>query len=721
MHKILLYGMLIIALPLEHTSGSIIAGCRQHLKIYAIYAIATLYKTLSRKDSVMEQTTKHVLIIYTNSTNPIAIDHITQSLTQVFEGYVEFTNYFLPDLGKGIHLDADAYLITADSMLPILRRYVDDDAKIFKMTRSPSAESLEQISQIPPKSNVLVVNDTYESTIQTAYSLYEPAFGNLNLIPYNSTLEHTGIYKDIQYAITPGELQLVPEYISHIINIGYREVSFSTMLHLMYMLDLDIDLINRNLFRHLHSVIEPDTGFHDNYVGNYLKSQMLRYVVRTNSSAILLADSRHQIIYANEKAEAAFRVSSAQSIDLALYLNLDTIKKENVSSLQVYLPDGHYCYDQHVLTLMDEIVGYYITLQREEDFLSQNNAIHEKGFFARHSFEDFISQSTEMAKVIETAKKIALTDYTVLIQGESGTGKELVAQSLHNYSNRSKKPFVAINCASLSDSLLESELFGYEEGSFTGARKKGKIGLFEQANHGTLFLDEIGDISPKLQSQLLRVLQEKQIMRVGSDRIVDIDVRIFAATNRDLAQAVQEGTFRSDLFYRLCVIPIILPPLRERRADILPLLRHYLGKSIHQIKPSDLTLLADYAWPGNVRELENVALYYKSLLAFPDYLIKNMRQLRQDSASAVDDSSSLEPSDPQNVSHLALSIIGTATTPGHGIGRSQLLYQLKDLGLAISDGKLRAIMHQLESQQLITINKGRGGAQITEKGSAYLK
>lgn len=197
------------------------------------------------------------------------------------------------------------------------------------------------------------------------------------------------------------------------------------------------------------------------------------------------------------------------------------------------------------------------------------------------------------------------SEHTVLIYGESGTGKELFAQSIHNASPRKRKPFVAVNCAALPENLLESELFGYEAGAFTGANAKGKIGLFEQANHGTIFLDEIGDVTPKLQARLLRTIQEKQIMRIGSDRIIDIDVRLITATNKDLMLEVQEGHFRSDLFYRLNVLPIRIPPLRARMQDVIPLLHHFLGDKYNDLTPQEIDHLTTYQWPGNVREVEN--------------------------------------------------------------------------------------------------------------------
>ena len=199
------------------------------------------------------------------------------------------------------------------------------------------------------------------------------------------------------------------------------------------------------------------------------------------------------------------------------------------------------------------------------------------------------------------------------MRGESGTGKELFANSIHAQSKRANNNFVRVNCAALSDSLLESELFGYEEGSFTGALKGGKKGLFEEADGGTIFLDEISEISMNTQAKLLRVLQEKEIMRVGSNHTISIDVRVIAATNADLTKAVKEGKFREDLFYRLNILPILLPPLRQRKDDIPLLIKNFIvkfndeyGRHILSIADDALHILVNYEWPGNVRELENI-------------------------------------------------------------------------------------------------------------------
>jgi two-component system, NtrC family, response regulator AtoC len=223
-----------------------------------------------------------------------------------------------------------------------------------------------------------------------------------------------------------------------------------------------------------------------------------------------------------------------------------------------------------------------------------------------------IGQSNKMKDAVETAKKVASSKATVLLLGESGTGKEIFARAIHSWSERSSQPFVAINCVGLSKELLESELFGHEKGSFTGADqlKRGKI---ELANGGTVFLDEIGDVSQELQTKLLRFLQEREFDRVGGVRPIHVDVRIVAATNRDLDTAVKEGRFREDLYHRLNVVPIILPPLRERREDIPALAHHFLQsfakevkKNLSEISEEALGKLSAYDWPGNVRELANV-------------------------------------------------------------------------------------------------------------------
>ena len=249
---------------------------------------------------------------------------------------------------------------------------------------------------------------------------------------------------------------------------------------------------------------------------------------------------------------------------------------------------------------------------RERAQLADENRRLKEELADASRFGAMIGRSSPMQRVFEVVERVAPTDATVLIQGESGTGKELIAREIHRRSGRTSMPFVAINCAALPDSLIESELFGHEKGAFTGAvaRRRGK---FEAAEGGTLFLDEIGDMAVATQSKILRVLEERQFEALGSSRPIDVDVRIVCATNRDLTQAISASQFRQDLYYRIHVVHVVLPPLRERREDIEPLL-DYFGRNFadkYRIEwggftPGALSRLLDYPWPGNVRELRNV-------------------------------------------------------------------------------------------------------------------
>ncbi len=260
---------------------------------------------------------------------------------------------------------------------------------------------------------------------------------------------------------------------------------------------------------------------------------------------------------------------------------------------------------------IDEIL---LVLRRAQELkdLKDENVLLRSQLQAQYRFDKIIGQSAPMQNLYRIIKRVARTDSTVLITGESGTGKELIANAIHYHSDRKDKPFVPINCGAIPEELLESELFGHEKGAFTGAFKDRK-GRFELADKGTIFLDEIGEMSPKLQVKLLRFLQETKFQRIGGSRTIQVDVRIIAATNKNLEKAVAEGTFREDLFYRLNVIPIHVPPLREREGDGPLLVHHFLKKHCEKkeipqkrISNDALECLESYAWPGNVRELENV-------------------------------------------------------------------------------------------------------------------
>lgn len=276
----------------------------------------------------------------------------------------------------------------------------------------------------------------------------------------------------------------------------------------------------------------------------------------------------------------------------------------------------HLSFKKVALLLHGEEVGCVLAFlnatQLQETEIKLRGKIYERGHIAKYTFESIVGVSPALQAAIDTAKAYASTASDILIIGQSGTGKELFAQSIHNASSRSAQPFVAINCAALPENLLESELFGYVAGAFTGANKNGKLGLFEQAHRGTIFLDEISEIPLALQGRLLRVLQEREVMRLGDDKVIRVDVRVICATNKDLYTQVKKGLFREDLLYRIDVLDFRLPPLRERKGDIPLLAEQFIsrfcqraGRELLPLEPDAAELLSAQLWPGNIRELQN--------------------------------------------------------------------------------------------------------------------
>ena len=324
--------------------------------------------------------------------------------------------------------------------------------------------------------------------------------------------------------------------------------------------------------------------------------------------------------------------------------------------------------------------------------LVRENAVLRKALKKEHRFRDLVSKSPAMQRVFDLAQVAARSNSTILILGESGSGKEVLARTIHAESTRAEGPFVAISCAALTESLLESELFGHEKGAFTGAvsRRKGK---FEAANGGTLFLDEVGDITAKLQLDLLRVLEERKVQRVGGNEPIDVDVRVIAATNRDLKKAVADGGFREDLFYRLNVIPVTLPPLRERREDIPILVDHFLDrleavlKRRVQVSPEAMAALLAHDWPGNVRELRNVlergAVVAQGDVMKPADLGLAPAPARSASANAPGEPPTLEDVERRHISEVLAHTAGNVSQAARllGIDRVTLYNKIKKFGL----------------------------------------
>jgi len=361
-----------------------------------------------------------------------------------------------------------------------------------------------------------------------------------------------------------------------------------------------------------------------------MNTQQLSNILDFAYEGIIATDSQGIITVLNPTAEKITGMSRSSVVGKPIEKVLPGTRlhivtktgKEELNQIQVI---GNTKVLTNRIPMINEktVIGALATFQSvdiiEEAEEKVRRNLHTKGFTAKIRFENIVGNSREMRSTILEARRFAKSDTTLLIKGETGTGKELFAQSIHNASAREKKPFVAINCAAVPSQLLESELFGYEEGAFTGAKKGGKRGLFELADSGTIFLDEIAEISIELQARLLRVLEQREIFRIGSEKIRSVNIRVITATNKDLWSMVQEGKFRIDLYYRINVLELVLPALRERQSDIPVLAAHFLREYCPALTAKRVAKVAQdaylirYDWPGNVRELRNVIERYAIL------------------------------------------------------------------------------------------------------------
>ena len=356
------------------------------------------------------------------------------------------------------------------------------------------------------------------------------------------------------------------------------------------------------------------------------KSHIIRTILNSNEDAVLALDEAGKLLEANDQAYRLYglaflpewRGTPIRDIRPELtYIGSRTIPCKDGDEELVSINGQRYMVKYRLISGETSAIGTLITTSSASRILQEEQHIRKglvrRGLTSKYTFRDIIAVSERMCSKVDMAKKFSRVNSNVLLTGETGTGKELFAHSIHAASARANQPFVAVNCATLPENLLESELFGYEAGAFSGASREGKSGLFEQAHHGTIFLDEIGEIPVTLQAKLLRVLQEKEVRRVGSTTVIPIDVRVISATNVNIQQQIQEGKFRSDLLYRLNTLEIYIPPLRERPEDILPLIEHQMRiiAAEQGTTPPELTLeaqelLKQYSWPGNVRELRNI-------------------------------------------------------------------------------------------------------------------
>lgn len=375
--------------------------------------------------------------------------------------------------------------------------------------------------------------------------------------------------------------------------------------------------------------------------GQTLDKDLVIGAMDSSSDGILISDPKGKVVYLNHAYEETTGLKREEMLNKNLNellekgiinkaLSLEVIKdQKRISTIHKYVSGkSALTTASPIKNSEDELIGIINNTRNITDLISLRNELTDtKELSLKYSEElkklrqhfvkdkDFIYRSKEMEATVKLAGRVARYDSTVLIHGESGTGKEVLAKYIHSNSNRKEESFIKVNCAAIPKDLFESELFGYEEGAFTGAGKQGKPGMFELANNGTILLDEVGELPLPVQSKLLRVIQEREIYRVGGKDPTSLNVRIIAATNRDLKQEVTEGNFREDLYFRLNVIPVVIPPLRERREDIPELIIFFLEKLNRRYKKTvtisekAIQALTSHSWPGNVRELENLIEY----------------------------------------------------------------------------------------------------------------
>lgn len=354
-------------------------------------------------------------------------------------------------------------------------------------------------------------------------------------------------------------------------------------------------------------------------------SLITRAIVNSVFEGIIAVDKDNLIRTFNPAAEELLGRKRTDCIDQPVSLalpegRLSSIlsKDESYTNEVIRINGNNFVLNSTPMTQDGQRLGTLVTFQAAHTITNAENRLRDRlrvsGYLAKYHFGDILGESPAIRMTIRQASRFAHVDSNILLCGETGTGKELFAQSIHNESERANGPFVAVNCAAIPENLMESELFGYEPGAFTGASKSGKAGLFEAAHEGTIFLDEVSEIPLTLQSRLLRVIQEREVRRVGANRVLPINVRIISATNRDLLEMIQQGKFREDLYYRLKVFSVNLPPLRDRDGDIFLIMQHYLtyyarkfGKKAVILTKEAANVAENYSWPGNIREIRNIS------------------------------------------------------------------------------------------------------------------
>jgi len=669
---------------------------------------------------------KRIAVVTHTGKSPLG-ESLRKNLEEVLGRCVEIRNHSLDSLRPAERIEADLILVLNKVRVLELHSHVAEPERIQVVQRTIRQQEVPRILAIPDGTRVLVVNDHSSSAMEMTALLQQLGISHLHYVPF----EEGGDYRELRIAITPGESQRVPGHVKTVIDVGHRCLDLSAFIEIINRLGLEDPEVDRNLRHYADTIVTLDRGISQQYRELSIKNAELAMVMDLSREGILLLSPDGRVALCNralvamlelrEPVVGATVATFAPEIRhiLGQRKGREWILEYRGRSLVVTRKD---------LACFGEVAGSCFSFQ-EVTYIRQleqnlSRKLRERGHTTRYSFGDLLTRSPRMQQCIDLAARVAPSDLTVLITGESGTGKELLAQSIHHASPRARQPFVAVNCAAVPENLLESELFGYQGGSFTGALREGKAGLFEQAHNGTIFLDEIGDMPLPLQAKLLRVLQERQVVRVGAQNVVNINIRVIAATNQDLRRRIKAGLFREDLFYRLNTLQLRIPPLRDRSEDLFPLLAHFLeehGRTDAAFTPEARKILQRYTWPGNIRELANVASHISFMTEAGPVSAEELPCYLQDEPGTSGWSrDAAAPEAGPNRPRAVLEALLACPDRDRGLGRKAIRSALAERGLLLSEGEIRGLLVHLGGMGLVRSRIGRRGTQLTEKGRAFL-
>ena len=533
-----------------------------------------------------------------------------EQVQALFGQWAQVHSYSTGDRSVEGIVESDLYLLSTDAF---------EDAQVVEIQLTYPKEVIQDLKRIPRGTRVLFVNATRQMAREAITQLEQLGVNQIGFEPYGPD---SPVPEGLDIAVTPDEAGFVPPGMKKVINIGHRPCTPGTMIEAAIRLGLEGLLEEKQFQNYMKTMASGNYSFDEMFARSRKMESRFDILLEILDEGMVGVNEKGEVYACNQKAKEITGVNRSLIMgrmgrEVFPYIPFDKCMKSRAPLEPRLIRIGSVNINMSLVPVLrhGECIGAFATLQPFNELEKRQNELRSqllhKGYRAKYRFDDVIGTSQSIEKTKQILKKMAVTESPVLLIGETGTGKELFAHAVHLASGRCDGPFVAINVAAMPENLLESELFGYEEGAFTGARKGGRPGLFEFAHKGTLFLDEVEGMSQAMQVKLLRVLQEREIMRVGGNQIINVDVRIVAATNESLEEKVEDGSFRRDLYYRLNALPALIPPLRERGNDILLLIETFRQRSNGRFILSDEVrdLLLHYSWPGNIRELQNVVEY----------------------------------------------------------------------------------------------------------------